>query len=59
MGVNFNPDGWSGSAHVALTPMPRVSNAIASVHATVTKALATEVRLNIVIVPSAEKCKGL
>jgi hypothetical protein len=50
--VNFNPDGWSDSAHVALTPMPMVNNAMASVHAAVTKAFATVVRLNIVIVPS-------
>ena len=46
------PDGWFDPAHVALTPMPMVNNAMANVHAAVTKAFATVVRLNIVIVPS-------
>jgi hypothetical protein len=43
MGVNFNPGDWSDPAHVELTPMPLVNNAMASVHAAVTTALATAV----------------
>jgi hypothetical protein len=46
--VNFNPDGWSDPAHVELTPMPTVNNAMASAHAAVAKVFATVVRLNIV-----------
>jgi hypothetical protein len=36
MGVNSNPDCWSDPAHVELTPMPMVNNAMVSVHAAIT-----------------------
>jgi hypothetical protein len=41
MEVNFNPDGWSDPAHVELTPMPMVNNAMASVDAAITKVFAS------------------
>jgi hypothetical protein len=44
--------GWSDPAHVELTPMPMMNNAMASAHAAVAKAFATVVRFNIVIIPS-------
>jgi len=47
--------GWSDPAHVQLTPMPMVNNAMARVHAAVTTAFATVVRLHIVIFPSQIK----
>lgn len=43
MGVTFSPVGWSDPAHVELTPMPMVKNAMARVHAAITKAFATAV----------------
>ncbi len=52
MGEKFIMVGRSDPAHVELTPMPLVNNAMASVHTDITMDFATVVRLNIVIVPS-------
>jgi hypothetical protein len=40
-GVKFEWDGWSEPAHVELTPVPMINNAMARVHAAVTAAFAT------------------
>jgi hypothetical protein len=38
MGVKFKPDAWSAAAHEELTHIPTVDNAMASMHAALTKA---------------------
>ena len=52
LGVEFTKDGRSSPAHAEATPMPMVNNAMAKVDAAIAKALASVVRLIIVIVPS-------
>jgi hypothetical protein len=43
MGVKFDGEGGSATACLETTPMPMVNNAMATVHAAVTKAFATVV----------------
>jgi hypothetical protein len=43
MAVKFDPGGWSDPAREELTPIPMVNNAMASVHAAITKAFSTAV----------------
>jgi hypothetical protein len=43
IGVKLKVEVWSDPAHVELTPMPVVDNAMASVHAAITKPFATVV----------------
>jgi hypothetical protein len=40
MGVKFNADVWSAPAHAELTPVPMANNAMASMHAAITKVFA-------------------